>query len=67
MDKEKYKYEVDCCCNNVPYEQIMKVIIDNNCKSSDDVRQHLRVANRCKMCKPFIDCWCQIHSEKVNK
>ena len=63
IDPKKYQYEVDCSCNNVPYEQIMKIIIDKNCKSSSDVRKYIRVANRCKMCEPFIDAWCQKNSQ----
>lgn len=64
MEKEKYSYEIDCYCNGVPCEQIRKCIIDNSCESSDDVRNYLRVANRCKMCKPFIDEWCKVNCTK---
>ena len=59
MDKNKYNYEMDCYCNGVPFEQIRKCIIEHNCNSTEDVQKYLRVANRCRMCKPFIDVWCQ--------
>ncbi len=65
MDPKKYEYEVDCSCNNVPYEQIMKVIIEKNCKSCKEVRNHLRVANRCRMCEPFIDAWCKKRDQNL--
>jgi bacterioferritin-associated ferredoxin len=64
MDKNKYKYEIDCACNNVPCEQIKKVIFEHNCKSANDVRKYIRVANRCRACEPFIDEWCQ-HAQEL--
>lgn len=59
MENKKYKYEIDCSCNHVPFEQIMKTIIERDCKSVLEVKQHLRVANRCRHCEPFIDEWCK--------
>jgi NAD(P)H-nitrite reductase large subunit len=52
------KQNIHCYCYNVPYEKLISIIKENDCKNHKDVQKYCNAGRACGMCIPYIDTYC---------